>query len=96
MPHAPQLLLSVAVSTHEPSHTLPLVQTATQLPAEHVSPSGHGLLQPPQLCGLVLVSRQAPEQRSSPAAHVAVHWPLTHAWPALHVLPQSPQLLLSL
>jgi hypothetical protein len=36
-----------------------------------------------------------PPQLTCPAGQVAVHWPLTQAWPLAHALKQAPQLLAS-
>lgn len=51
---------SLAVSTHAPPQfVVPLGQSVTHLPSEHAWPVAHGLPQPPQLAGLLLMSTQA-------------------------------------
>jgi hypothetical protein len=55
----------------------------------------HAVPQAPQLAGSLFGSTQRPLQMVSPAGHVAVHIPFTHACPTPHAVPQRPQLRLS-
>jgi len=60
VPHEPQFLVSVWVSTHDPLQlTWPLLQLEVQTPLEHTSVAPQTLPQLPQLLGSVLVSEQA-------------------------------------
>src|SRR5260221_13697162 len=55
------------VSTQEPEQfVVPLGQLSTHLPSEQAWSVAHGMSQPPQLAGLVLVSTQAAPHSAKP------------------------------
>ena len=58
MPHLPQLLASVIVSTHVPLHAVPVVHWHLLL--THDAPDGHALLQLPQFEESLVVSTHCP------------------------------------
>jgi hypothetical protein len=84
-----------------PWQALPLVHGGTQLVPTH-SPWLHASLAPqarpqvPQFCGSAARSKHAvPQQVSLPTQAgppAQEHWPITHCSPALHRIPQPPQL----
>jgi hypothetical protein len=62
--HAPQLALSVLVSTHWPAHAVsPGRHVAAHLPAEQTSLAEHVTPHPPQLPGSPTVGMHCPLQR---------------------------------
>lgn len=71
----------------------------TQKPILHRPPpdpaGGQTFPHAPQLFASVWRSVQTPLQKVSPGWHTVVHTPATHVWVLVQVLPQVPQLLLS-
>ena len=57
--------------------------------------AGQVVVQRPQCVGSVARFTQAPLHAVRGEAHVAVHTPEEHTWPAPHGVPQPPQLALS-
>ena len=92
-PHAPQLLGSVAVFTHEAPH---IVSPAghTQVLLTQVWPGAHTVPQLPQLFGSVAVFTHA-VPHSVPVHLPVMHAPATQVSPDGHTLPQRPQLFAS-
>ena len=89
-PHAPQLALSVVVSTHCPLHGVnPLTQPAAQAPPAQTWDAPQTWAQVPQLWASTVVSVQAPPQAVWPVGHA--HAPPTHNAPAPHAWVQFPQ-----
>jgi len=105
IPHLPQLLASLRVSTQPieqhispAAHGGPPLQAPTQTPPLHASPPGQALPHLPQLFGSFCVSAQplaqhvcVPEQ-AGPPSQVDSHCPDRHDWPTAHTMPQPPQL----
>jgi hypothetical protein len=108
-PHIPQLFGSFVVSTqpdgqHDcaPVHAGPLLHVFGCLHAlfTQVSPGGHGIAQPPQLAGSLVVSAQPVEQHWSPPVQAPPPlqpWPilqvlLMHCMPIVQTTPHMPQL----
>lgn len=58
LPHVPQLLLSVCVSTHDPEQSVPVPHWHALL--THVAPLGHALPHVPQLDESLVVSTHIP------------------------------------
>jgi hypothetical protein len=109
LPHAPQLFGSVFVSMQPDAqhwsggvHAGPALHPigARQKLSTHVLSGGHGMPQPPQLVGSVVVSLQPVVQHASvplqagPPLHAVVdmHLPPAHLSPDAHGIPQPPQL----
>jgi hypothetical protein len=90
VPHAPQLLKSLLVSTHL---SLQFVIPAghEHVPFVHTPPAGHLLVQAPQLLVLLERSMQALPQFVWPGGHSVVHWPPAQTWPVAQVVPHAPQ-----
>jgi hypothetical protein len=63
LPHAPQLLTSVVLSTHEMPHIEP---RHSHVLLKHSFPFVHALPQEPQFASLQLMSVQEPLQQLSP------------------------------
>jgi hypothetical protein len=97
-PHAPQFWLSFCSVEHvivPAQNTLPRSQ---QWPVSHCWPTPHAAppapAQPPQLFGSLFGSMHVPLQKSGSAAgHMQL--PVMHDSPPAHVVPHTPQLLLS-
>jgi hypothetical protein len=97
IPQPPQLLRSVLVSVHWPKHVTCVVQLRPQLVPSHVVvsyllPAGQGEQRVPQLLTDVLLT-QLPLQSCCVDEHL--HTPLWQVLPPVQMLPQVPQLLLS-
>jgi hypothetical protein len=92
VPHAPQLLRSLSVSTHcPPQLAVPVGQAQTA--ATHVMGAGHATAQLPQLSGSLATSTQLEPHWSCPGGHPpASHAPAAQTWPAAHTVPHVPQL----
>jgi hypothetical protein len=61
LPHAPQFLGWVAVSTQRAPHAVrPVGHAAAHVPAAQVSPAAHGVPQPPQFAGSASMSTHTP------------------------------------
>ncbi len=101
LPHVPQLLGSVSVSTHTPEQTCapcaaPPIAGHTQLLNRHSCAAGQVVPHPPQLFLSKRVSTQSPPHRAMFApVHVAEHAPLSQTEPVPHFEPHVPQLLRS-
>ena len=90
LPHPPQLMGSVLVSTHAVPHRVSVPQL--HAPAVQLSPAGQTLPQLPQFFASVPTSTQAPEQFVVPVGHVAAQAPAAQTGEVpLHTLPHSPQ-----
>jgi hypothetical protein len=87
LPHAPQLLVSLA-ATQVPPQCTPLAQPQT--PLLQFSPGAHALPHAPQFATSVFRLAHAEPQTLSPAA-VQLHTPSAHACPAAQALPHFPQ-----
>jgi hypothetical protein len=106
LPHVPQFVALVCVSTHcEPIiGPIPPVHAVSplgheQVPPLHVPPAGHALPQDPQFAVLVFVSTQVvppigpmPVHAVSPVGQPASHAPATQVLPRPQRLPHVPQL----
>jgi hypothetical protein len=92
VPQAPQLVVSLAVSTHTPLHEV-VPEGHRQRPVEHDVPAGQRVPQAPQLFESVAVFTQVVPQVTLPAGHV--HAPAVHTCEGPQVTPQAPQLLAS-
>ena len=91
-PQAPQFVVLVCVSTHEPPQARwPVGQTSSQRPATQLWPLAQGVPQLPQFVASVWRSTQLTmppaEQRVRGDMHVAAHIPATHICPAPQALP---------
>jgi len=100
-PQAPQLAVSLATLTSQPSEAIvlqssqperqdatvhwELTQAATPLAAEHT------VAQPPQCAGSEVRSTQEPLHSLRPPVQLAAHTPLLHTWPARQAVAQVPQ-----
>jgi hypothetical protein len=104
VPHAPQFVALVCVSTHAPEQTVcPAGHVAPHVPAAHVAvpPLGapHALPQRPQCARVVLVLASQPlaallSQSPKPALHINEHAPALQAGvplAAAHAFAQRPQ-----
>lgn len=100
-PQPPQLLSLVLLLTSQPSVAEPL---QSRKPALHAKPhtlaeqigvalarAGHGMPQPLQLRGSLLMSTQAVPHGVVPPEHTRPHTPLTQLWPAAHAVQLAPQ-----
>ncbi len=100
MPHAPQFIGSVVVSTQAVPHIIrgaAQVVTAMHAPAVQICPVGQTLPQRPQLRGsmfrMVHPTEPVPVgQQVLPAAHAQVHAPALQMRPVRQVVPHAPQL----
>jgi hypothetical protein len=100
--HAPQLALSVCVSTQAAAHAL-VPPGQPQWPPEHTWSVVHTVPHPPQFALSVssLAQYDPPgplspkEQRASPAPQVVEHFAFEQAIPAPHATPHAPQFALS-
>ncbi len=100
VPQAPQLDVSVCVSTQEPLQSVVgAEQLVVHAPAAHTWFAPHAAPQAPQLFLSVCVSTHAPLQYVYPALHVSWHWPTEQvALPlggGLQACPQVPQFWVS-
>jgi hypothetical protein len=89
-PQPPQLLASVAVSTHAPPQSV-VPSLHPHVVPRHGTFVGHTFPQRPQL--LRSICTHAPPQSMRPGGHVQT--PLKHVWSARQVIPHPPQLLRS-
>jgi hypothetical protein len=72
VPQAPQLAVSLVVSTHAPLHVVrPIVQVIVHTPDEHTWPMAQAVPQAPQWAGLDCRSTHASPQRTSVPMHGA-------------------------
>ena len=70
VPHEPQFVLSLSVSTQLPPQSVrPGSQVDTHVPDEHTSSASHALPHDPQSDVLEVVSMHAPSQSVSPPGH---------------------------
>src|SRR4051812_15048417 len=99
LPQAPQLLLSVAGSTHAPPQGIsPTRQTIMppHLPWAHACPLGHTTPHAPQLFGSLASTTHIPLHMTCPrpghGPPPPLHTPFTQATPLPQALPQAPQL----
>lgn len=95
LPHDPQLRASVCVSVQRPLHVVSPAGQTQALPAQ-LAPTPHCVPHVPQSNGSDVRLTHALLQLFSPAAHVVVHTPSEHTWPAAHAVLQPPQLFGSL
>ena len=91
MPHAPQFISSILVSTHIMSHIMPTGQVQDE--SRQTSPPGHAASHAPQLAASRMVFTHNPEQSIVGSVHA--HSPSTQTFPPLHASPHPPQLALS-
>jgi len=93
LPQAPQFVLLVLVSTHDPlQFVVPVGQLLTHEPPEQTSKPRQVLPHEPQFELSDRVSTHAEEQRVSPEGHAQ---PPLHSWPVAHFVPQAPQFAVS-
>ena len=89
VPHAPQLVRLVMVSTHSvPQSVWPEGQP--QLPFVHSRPAGQTVPQAPQLASSVASVTQAAPQAVVPGSHMALQAPIEQNWPP-QLVPHVPQ-----
>jgi hypothetical protein len=104
-PQPPQLLGSVLVLVLQPLLGLPVhaakpaLHTTKQVLLEQMAVAllapGQTLPQPLQLFGSKRGSTHEPLHATSGEAQLAVHVPLEHTWPVVHLVPHAPQLVAS-
>jgi len=94
IPQPPQLLPSLAVSTHVPPQFWRGKLQIAHRPPEHAEPAPHTRPQAPQLFGSVRRSTQVPLHNACPGLplHTWVHRLDEHVLPVPHAMPQPPQL----
>jgi len=91
VPHAPQFISSILVSTHIRSHIMPTGHVHDE--SRQTCPPGHADPHAPQLSASRTVFTHNPEQSIVGAVHT--HAPATQTAPPLHARPHPPQLVLS-
>jgi hypothetical protein len=89
-PQKPQLLGSVAVSTHCPLQSS-LVSGQAHCPMTHSLPPVQTLPHAPQLLGSLAVSTHVPLHEVCPVGQPTTHWLSSHFWPGAQAWPQLPQ-----
>lgn len=93
VPHAPQFNGSLAVSRHDPEHTVcPVAHAVVHVLLTHTRPAPHALPHVPQFALSLAVSRHTPEHTICPVGHDSTHIPVRHTVPAEHTVPHAPQL----
>jgi hypothetical protein len=92
VPHAPQLVVLLLVSTHEPPHRTSGGMHLLHAPPEQNDPDAHLFPQAPQWLELVCRSMQAPSHLVVPTPQDTTHAPPEQTSPAPHALPHAPQL----
>lgn len=95
MPHPPQLLGSLTVSTQlVPHFERPIGHEVEHSPDEHTCGSGHAVEHLPQFFASPARSTHLPVQTENPAGH-ATHFPAMQSAAFPHWTPHPPQLSLS-
>jgi hypothetical protein len=97
IPHPPQFIGSLAVSTQTPLQSIePGAHPAgTHTPKSQAIPAPQGLPHPPQFAGSDITSVQTPSHFTPLPEHVGPHIPAEHSSPAPHGLSHAPQLVSS-
>jgi len=99
LPHAPQLAVSLAVSTQAAPQVVLVAQSSAHTPLSQTCPEPQTLPHAPQFFGSELLSTQAPEHCAYPLLQVTAHFPPEQVATPFTVdgqaLPHVPQLLRS-
>jgi hypothetical protein len=98
MSQPPQLASLVRVSTHEPPQFVSIpTHEALHIAALHTSPLAHGMLQPPQFAGSLVMLVHVPLHWISPGPHTApMQSPPAQISPAAHGMLHPPQFATSI
>jgi len=96
MPHTPQCVVVLSVSTQAPAQlVMPAPHLSEQRLSEHTSPARHFSVHEPQRAGSLDTSTHVPSHFSSGVWQLTPHAPLTQVGvppSSLHFSPQPPQL----